>query len=315
MIVIVIGLALWLAFDVHRTRAFLKRARRHVGCVVGVRDTGMEDPSYSATVQFERAEGPQEVDVGPFFHWPPQVGDRVEILYDSLTNAGRLDTLWHIWRNSIVIFPFFFFMVTVAFHSVQGRRSDADFINAREGVTAPTPPVYRVGGDVTAPQLVRKVDPEYSEEARKAKKEGTVVLKLVVQRDGIVRDIKVIQSVGLGLDERAIGAVKQWRFNPALKGGRPVDVAAMIEVTFRLTNSSVAASDFWDVAFIVFITILVVSWVSGRRCPICKRYFALQRTGAWRDAEGDAWDVRWSCKHCGKKQWRTESKPTGADFS
>ena len=161
-------------------------------------------------------------------------------------------------------------MVTVAFHSVQGRRSDADFINAREGVTAPTLPVYRVGGDVTAPQLVRKVDPEYSEEARKAKKEGTVVLKLVVQRDGIVRDIKVIQSVGLGLDERAIGAVKQWRFNPALKGGRPVDVAAMIEVTFRLTNSSVAASDFWDVAFIVFITILVVSWVSGRRWRVAQ---------------------------------------------
>jgi TonB family protein len=94
--------------------------------------------------------------------------------------------------------------------------------------------VFRVGGGVSQPELVFKVDPEYSEQARKAKFQGTVVLNLVVQRDGSVRDIKIINSLGLGLDEKAIEAVKQWRFRPGQKNGQPVDVSAIIEVTFRL---------------------------------------------------------------------------------
>ena len=94
--------------------------------------------------------------------------------------------------------------------------------------------VFRVGGGVTAPQVVFKVDPEYSEQARKAKYQGTVVLNLVVQRDGSVRNVRVVQSLGLGLDEKAIEAVQKWRFRPGMKSGEPVDVAAIIEVTFRL---------------------------------------------------------------------------------
>lgn len=94
--------------------------------------------------------------------------------------------------------------------------------------------VFRVGGGVSAPQVTYKVDPEYSEQARKAKYQGTVVLNLVVQRDGTVRDIKVLQPLGLGLDEKAVEAVKQWRFRPGQRNGQAVDVAAIIEVTFRL---------------------------------------------------------------------------------
>ncbi|MBI3894764.1 MAG: energy transducer TonB, partial [Acidobacteria bacterium] len=94
--------------------------------------------------------------------------------------------------------------------------------------------VFRVGGGVSAPEIVYKIDPEYSEQARKAKYQGTVVLSLIVQRDGSVRDIQVKQSLGLGLDEKAIEAVKQWRFRPGMKSGQAVDVAAIIEVTFRL---------------------------------------------------------------------------------
>ncbi len=94
--------------------------------------------------------------------------------------------------------------------------------------------VFRVGGGVSAPQVIYKMDPEDSEQVRKAKYQGTVVLNLVVQRDGTVRDIRVIQSLGLGLDEKAIEAVKQWRFRPGEKNGTPVDVRAVIEVTFRL---------------------------------------------------------------------------------
>ena len=94
--------------------------------------------------------------------------------------------------------------------------------------------VFRVGGGVSAPQVVYKVDPEYSEQARKAKYQGTVVLNLVVQSDGSVRDIRILQPLGLGLDEKAVEAVKQWRFKPGLRNGQAVDVAAIIEVTFRL---------------------------------------------------------------------------------
>ncbi len=94
--------------------------------------------------------------------------------------------------------------------------------------------VYRIGGGVSAPQLVFKVEPEYSEEARKAKFQGTVVLYVVVDEKGNPRDLKVVRALGLGLDQKAIEAVQKWRFKPGLKDGKPVPVAAQIEVNFRL---------------------------------------------------------------------------------
>ncbi len=94
--------------------------------------------------------------------------------------------------------------------------------------------VYRIGGGVSAPQLVFKVEPEYSEEARKAKFQGTVVLYVVVDEKGNPRDLKVVRPLGLGLDQKAIEAVQKWRFKPGLKDGKPVPVAAQIEVNFRL---------------------------------------------------------------------------------
>lgn len=94
--------------------------------------------------------------------------------------------------------------------------------------------VYRIGGGVSAPQLVFKVEPEYSEEARKAKFQGTVVLYVVVDEKGYPRDLKVVRPLGLGLDQKAIEAVQKWRFKPGLKDGKPVPVAAQIEVNFRL---------------------------------------------------------------------------------
>lgn len=93
---------------------------------------------------------------------------------------------------------------------------------------------FRVGGGVSAPQLVFKVDPEYSEQARKSKFQGVVLLSLVVQKDGTVRDIRVVRALGLGLDEKAVEAVRQWRFRPGEKAGVPVDVSAQVEVIFRL---------------------------------------------------------------------------------
>jgi protein TonB len=94
--------------------------------------------------------------------------------------------------------------------------------------------VFRVGGGVSAPTLLFKVEPEYSEEARKAKYQGTVVLYCEVTERGICQNLKVLRALGLGLDEKAIEAVKKWKFRPGYKNGKAVTVAATIEVNFRL---------------------------------------------------------------------------------
>ena len=94
--------------------------------------------------------------------------------------------------------------------------------------------IYRVGGGVSAPRAIYSPDPEYSEEARKAKYQGTVVLWMIVDADGRPREIKVMRSVGLGLDEKAIEAVKTWKFEPAHKDGHAVAVQISVEVDFRL---------------------------------------------------------------------------------
>lgn len=93
---------------------------------------------------------------------------------------------------------------------------------------------FRVGGGVSAPKAIYSPDPEYSEEARKVKHQGVVVLWLIVGSDGRARDIRVARTLGLGLDEKAMEAVKNWRFEPALKDGKPVAVQINVEVTFRL---------------------------------------------------------------------------------
>ena len=87
---------------------------------------------------------------------------------------------------------------------------------------------------MTQPTLIHQVYPEYSEEARKARFEGVVILETIVRRDGGVDVVRVARSLGLGLDQNAIEAVKKWRFRPGTKNGAPVDVALRVEVSFNL---------------------------------------------------------------------------------
>ncbi len=94
--------------------------------------------------------------------------------------------------------------------------------------------VYSVGNGTTPPSVITKVDPEYSEEARKAKYSGSVMLSIVVNTDGKAEQISVVKSLGMGLDEKAIEAVQKWRFKPGTNKGVPVKVRAQIEVNFRL---------------------------------------------------------------------------------
>ena len=94
--------------------------------------------------------------------------------------------------------------------------------------------VYRIGGGVTAPSLLQKVEPQYSDEARVAALTGSVMVYVEVGTDGLAHNIRVVQGLGLGLDENAVDAISQWRFQPGTKDGAPVTVAANIEVNFRL---------------------------------------------------------------------------------
>lgn len=95
--------------------------------------------------------------------------------------------------------------------------------------------VLRAGiGGVSLPVVVFRPDPEYSEDARKARFQGVVLVEIVVDPSGATRDVRVVNSAGLGLDEKATEAVSRWRFRPAKKDGKPVPVRATVEVHFRL---------------------------------------------------------------------------------
>jgi TonB family protein len=94
--------------------------------------------------------------------------------------------------------------------------------------------VYRPGNGVTAPVLIHSVEPEFSEEARKAKYSGIVKLHADIDASGHPRNIRVVQSLGMGLDEQAVSAVALWLFRPGTKDGKPVAVSALVEVSFHL---------------------------------------------------------------------------------
>jgi len=91
-----------------------------------------------------------------------------------------------------------------------------------------------VGGGVSSPMVIYKVDPEFSEEARKAKFMGVVLVNLIVDAQGRPQNVHVLRGVGMGLDENAVAAVKQYRFKPAIENGKPVPVEMNVEVNFQI---------------------------------------------------------------------------------
>jgi TonB family protein len=94
--------------------------------------------------------------------------------------------------------------------------------------------LYHVGGGVSAPQLIFAPDPEFSDEARRAKYQGVCVVSLIVDAQGNPQRVQVVRHLGMGLDEKAVVAVKQYRFKPATMQGKPVPVEVNIEVNFRI---------------------------------------------------------------------------------
>jgi protein TonB len=94
--------------------------------------------------------------------------------------------------------------------------------------------VYHIGGGVRPPALLTSVDPEFSEEARKAKFSGNVLVDLIVDEQGNPTHVRVARGVGMGLDEKAVEAVRQYKFKPATKDGKPVKVELTVDVNFQI---------------------------------------------------------------------------------
>jgi len=94
--------------------------------------------------------------------------------------------------------------------------------------------IYVPGRGVTAPHALYDPDPEYSDEARRVKYQGDVVLSVIVDAAGNVRDLQIARSLGMGLDEKAMDAVRKWKFAPGMKDGHPVSVQVNVEVKFRM---------------------------------------------------------------------------------
>jgi TonB family protein len=95
-------------------------------------------------------------------------------------------------------------------------------------------PVRKVGGGVTQPEVIYKVDPEFSAEAKKAKFNGIVLVNLIVDAKGKPQNVHVLRGVGMGLDEKALAAVKKYKFKPAMEAGKPVPVDLNVEINFKI---------------------------------------------------------------------------------
>jgi periplasmic protein TonB len=94
--------------------------------------------------------------------------------------------------------------------------------------------LYHVGGDVSAPELVFAPNPEYTEKARQAKYQGVCGIALIIDPQGNPTRVLVVRRLGMGLDEKAVEAVKGYRFKPAMRFGKPVAVTVNILVNFKL---------------------------------------------------------------------------------
>ena len=93
---------------------------------------------------------------------------------------------------------------------------------------------YRPGSGIEPPTVMREVKPLYTEPARRRGLQGDVLLEIVVRRDGSVGDVRIVKGLGEGLDQKAVDAVRQWKFNPARRHGTPVDVLVEVAMEFRL---------------------------------------------------------------------------------
>ncbi len=124
----------------------------------------------------------------------------------------------------------------VDYIETEQERADTEFL---VGGPVGGPPVIdqgpmRVGGEIEPPTRIHYVQPEYPELARRARLAGVVILEAIIDKEGNVKDLKVLRGLGLGLDEAAVRAVSQWKYTPTFYNGRPVEVILTVTVNFQL---------------------------------------------------------------------------------
>jgi TonB family protein len=133
------------------------------------------------------------------------------------------------------IIPAFLFAVVILAAPLAAQNAAPPADAATAPATDPTiSPLRRIGGGVTQPRLLSKVDPQFSEQARAAKFSGVVLINLIVDINGLPQNVHVLRGVGMGLDESAVAAVKQYTFLPAMENGKPVPVGLNVEVNFQI---------------------------------------------------------------------------------
>jgi len=102
------------------------------------------------------------------------------------------------------------------------------------GVTEVPDEILQIGGAIVKPEVIRRVQPNYTEVARKARVQGVVIVEAIVDKQGSVTNVRVLKGLPMGLEQSAMDAVKQWKFKPATLNGRPVSVYFVLTINFRL---------------------------------------------------------------------------------
>ncbi len=129
--------------------------------------------------------------------------------------------------QAIAAIAFLFLLGGGTSHAQEAQQNSAGSADPEDGV-------YKVEKGVTAPKAVYSPNPAFTDEARRKKINGVVLLGLIVNSDGTVRAVNVVKSLEPGLDKQAIAAVSKWKFQPATKDGKPVAVNILVETSFHL---------------------------------------------------------------------------------
>jgi TonB family protein len=183
--------------------------------------TGSRQAYVAALIEIASARVHPAIAMAPLFLGKRQITRRVEVLMKEVS-MSRVRLVLSVGAMLLIL-------------AATGQFSAWSFPQ-QNASQAPEEKVYRVGDGVTAPKLISKAEPEYTVEARRAKIEGTVVLYVEIRPDGRAHNLRVTRSLDAGLDQKAMEAIEKWTFQPGQKDGKPVAVAATIEVNFRLLD-------------------------------------------------------------------------------
>jgi TonB family protein len=143
------------------------------------------------------------------------------------TNGRRAYRCFAVFFAALV--PFAAFALTSPVMAQDGNGS----ASAQQSAYPAAHGVYKVGGDVSAPVLIHSVEPQYPDKADETTATGTVQVTIWVDSNGNPTHVRVTRGLGMGLDEKAIEAVRQYRYKPAMKDGKPVMVELNVEVKFQ----------------------------------------------------------------------------------